>query len=148
MRHKVAKLKLNIERDHFTALRRNLATSFFCSGYIETTLVKARLTKSVVEKLITKAKKQDLVTRRRLSSYLNTPQAFDNLWSSIALSYKNRPGGYTRLIKMNFRKGDNAPMARLELVDNPLVNKSKIEKVKKAAVSEEKVSEDKVAKKI
>ncbi|PIS20761.1 50S ribosomal protein L17 [candidate division WWE3 bacterium CG08_land_8_20_14_0_20_43_13] len=120
MRHRVKRLKLNKQRDHLKAMRRNMASSFFIRGYLETTGAKARMIRPVVEKLITKAKQQGLYQCRELLTFLNNKESFSNLWEKIVPLFINRSGGYTRLIRLNFRKGDSAEMARLELIDNPI----------------------------
>ncbi len=94
----------------------NLATSLFEHGRITTTEAKARVLRPVAEKLITKAKKGDLHNRRQVLSTIRDKGVVHALFEEIAPRYAERPGGYTRITKIGPRKGDNAPMAVIELV--------------------------------
>ena len=94
----------------------NLATSLFEHGRITTTEAKARVLRPVAEKLITKAKKGDLHNRRQVLSTIRDKGVVHTLFEEIAPRYAERPGGYTRITKIGPRKGDNAPMAVIELV--------------------------------
>lgn len=111
--------------DHRKAMLRNMATSVIAHGSIETTEMKAKDLRSVVDELITLAKRGDLHARRQAAAYVRdvvvdekTGQtAVQKLFSEIGPKYKDRNGGYTRVIKTGNRRGDNAPMAILKLVD-------------------------------
>src|SRR3954452_8461349 len=94
----------------------NLATSLFEHGRITTTEAKARVLRPVAERLITKAKKGDLHNRRQVLSTIRDKGVVHTLFEEIAPRYAERPGGYTRITKLGPRKGDNAPMAVIELV--------------------------------
>jgi large subunit ribosomal protein L17 len=94
----------------------NLATSLFEHGRITTTEAKARVLRPVAERLITKAKKGDLHNRRQVLSTIRDKSVVHTLFTEIAPRYAERPGGYTRITKLGPRKGDNAPMALIELV--------------------------------
>ena len=94
----------------------NLATSLFEHGRITTTEAKARVLRPVAEKLITKAKKGDLHNRRQVLATIRDKGVVHTLFEEIAPRYAERPGGYTRITKIGPRKGDNAPMAVIELV--------------------------------
>jgi len=94
----------------------NLATSLFEHGRITTTEAKARVLRPVAERLITKAKKGDLHNRRQVLSTIHDKGVVHTLFEEIAPRYAERPGGYTRITKVGPRKGDNAPMAVIELV--------------------------------
>jgi large subunit ribosomal protein L17 len=94
----------------------NLATSLFEHGRITTTEAKARVLRPVAERLITKAKKGDLHNRRQVLSTIRDKGVVHTLFTEIAPRYAERPGGYTRITKLGPRKGDNAPMAVIELV--------------------------------
>ncbi len=94
----------------------NLATSLFEHGRITTTEAKARVLRPVAEKLITKAKKGDLHNRRQVLSTIRDKGVVHTLFEEIGPRYADRPGGYTRITKLGPRKGDNAPMAVIELV--------------------------------
>lgn len=116
MRHRNTTKTLKRDASARKALLRDLATAIIVHETIETTEGKARVVRPVVERLITKAKKGDLAARRQLLSYFTTEQPVNKLMDVIGPRYKERNGGYTRMIKMGFRKGDNAPAARIELV--------------------------------
>jgi large subunit ribosomal protein L17 len=94
----------------------NLATSLFEHGRITTTEAKARVLRPVAEKLITKAKKGDLHNRREVLKTIRDKSVVHTLFTEIAPQFAERPGGYTRITKIGPRKGDNAPMAVIELV--------------------------------
>ena len=94
----------------------NLATSLFEHGRITTTEAKARVLRPVAEKLITKAKKGDLHNRRQVAAVIRDKGVVHALFTEIGPRYAERPGGYTRITKIGPRKGDNAPMAVIELV--------------------------------
>lgn len=116
MRHKKNTVKLGRTASHRKALMRNQLTDFFDNGYIITTLAKARALRPTAEKLITRAKIDSVANRRYLARYLFRKGAIIKLFSEIAPNYKERPGGYTRIIKLQPRSGDNAPQAKIELV--------------------------------
>lgn len=117
MRHQVHGKKLNRSSGHRKALYRNLTQSLVEHERIVTTLPKAKAVRPVVEKLITKAKKQDLASRRAVMAYIYSPEVADKLYSVLAVRFAERPGGYTRIIKTGRRVGDGAEMAVLELVE-------------------------------
>ena len=110
----------------------NLATALFEHGRITTTEAKARVLRPVAEKLITKAKKGDLHNRRQVLSTIRDKGVVHTLFEDIAPRYAERPGGYTRITKIGPRKGDNAPMAVIELVTEEYTPKAKSEKSKQA----------------
>jgi large subunit ribosomal protein L17 len=126
MRHRVAGKKLNRSVGHRTALRRNLVTELLRHGRIQTTEAKADAIRGQAEKLITLAKHglQDakenpakgVHARRVVAARLNDPDVVKKLFDEIAPQYQDRPGGYTRVLKMGIRKGDAAPIVLLELV--------------------------------
>jgi large subunit ribosomal protein L17 len=95
----------------------NLATSLFEHGRITTTEAKARRVRPLAEKLITKAKKGDLAARRNVLKVIRNKGVVHELFTEIAPRFESRPGGYTRITKIGPRKGDNAPMAVIELVE-------------------------------
>jgi len=102
---------------HQKLILANLAKSLFEHDQITTTEAKARLLRPYAERLITKAKKGDLHNRRQVLAVLRDKDIVFRLFDEIAPNYENRPGGYTRIIKAGNRKGDNAPMAIIELVE-------------------------------
>ena len=95
----------------------NLATSLFEHGGITTTVAKAKRLRPVAERLVTFAKKGDLAARRRVLRTVRDKSVVHTLFTEIGPRYENRHGGYTRIVKLGPRKGDNAPMARIELVE-------------------------------
>ena len=117
MRHGVAGRKFGRQSDHRQAMFNNLATALLKNGQIMTTLPKAKDLRRVVEPLITLAKKGDLAARRQALSKVRNEDAVRKLFDVFGERYKDRNGGYTRVLKAGFRHGDNAPVAVLELVD-------------------------------
>lgn len=121
MRHRVAGSRLGRSTGHRKALRRNLITELFRHERIRTTKAKATAVRGASEKLITLAKRatqRDPVHARRLaSSRLNDPQVVQKLFDDIAPRYMERPGGYTRILKLGPRQSDGAEMVLLELVE-------------------------------
>ncbi len=117
MRHKVSKRKLNRTSSHRKALLANMAVALIKHEQIKTTLPKAKELAPYVEKLITLGKKGDLNSRRRLYSIIPEKDWGVKVFDILAERYKERNGGYTRIMKAGFRYGDSAPMAVIELVD-------------------------------
>ena len=117
MRHKVSKRKLNRTSSHRKALLANMAVALIKHEQIKTTLPKAKELAPYVEKLITLGKKGDLNARRRLYSIIPEKNWGAKVFDILAERYKERKGGYTRIMKAGFRYGDSAPMAIIELVD-------------------------------
>ncbi len=116
MRHRVAHRKLGRTSSHRRAMLRNMVTAFLDKERIVTTLPKAKELRSVAEKMITLGKKEGLHARRQALSYIKTKDVVRKLFADIAPRYADRPGGYTRIMKLGIRKGDNAELAILELV--------------------------------
>ena len=116
MRHLVKGRKLNRTASHRKAMLSNLAISILAKERVETTLPKAKEVRGVVERLITYAKKGDLHGRRLAARRINDPAVLKKLFDVIAPVYKDRNGGYVRILKTRNRKGDNAGMALVELV--------------------------------
>ncbi len=116
MPHQIAKKRLSRTDGHRKALLRNLATSFFKHEKIETTSVKAKQISRVVEELITTARRGDLHSRRLVASFLQEPAVTKKLCDQIAPALKDRPGGFTRIMKTRVRPGDAAELSILELV--------------------------------
>jgi len=111
----------------------NLATSLFEHGRVTTTEAKARVLRPVAERLITKAKKGDLHNRRQVLSTIRDKSVVHTLFTEIAPHFAERPGGYTRITKIGPRKGDNAPMAVIELVTEEYSAQAKEAPAKKTA---------------
>jgi large subunit ribosomal protein L17 len=124
MRHSVKGRKLGRTASHRAALLNALTTSLLKYKRIKTTEAKAKEARTFVEKLITKAKKNDLHVRRQVLSFINDKDVVKELFSEIIPKIGERPGGYTRVVKLGNRNGDAAAMAILELVDyNDVANK-------------------------
>ena len=117
MRHKISKRKLNRTSSHRKALLANMAVALIKHEQIVTTLPKAKELSPYVEKLITLGKKGDLNARRKLYSIIPEKNWGAKVFDILAERYKERNGGYTRIMKAGFRYGDSAPMAVIELVD-------------------------------
>jgi large subunit ribosomal protein L17 len=111
--------KLNRTSSHREAMFRNMASSLFKHELIRTTLPKAKELRRVAEPLITLAKTDGVANRRLAFSRLRDKQAVGKLFVELGPRYRERPGGYLRILKCGFRPGDNAPMAYVELVDRP-----------------------------
>jgi large subunit ribosomal protein L17 len=105
---------------HERLILANLATDLFRYGKIRTTVTKAKRLRPVAERLITKAKKGDIHNRRQVLTVVKDKGVVHHLFTEIATTFAERPGGYTRITKIGARKGDNAPMAVIELVTEPL----------------------------
>ena len=120
MRHRKSGLKLNRNSSNRKALFRNLAIALIEHKLIKTTLPKAKELRRFVEPLVTISKNDSVANRRLAFSRLNNKQAVGQLFTEVAAKSKNRPGGYTRIIKAGYRAGDNAPMAYVEFVDRKL----------------------------
>jgi len=117
MRHGYGPRKLNRTAEHRKAMFANMACSLIEHEQIKTTLPKAKELKSYVEKLITLGKRGDLHARRLVASKIRQEPAVKKLFDTLGARYKDRHGGYTRVLKAGFRYGDMAPMAIIELVD-------------------------------
>ena len=120
MRHLKSKRKLNKTSSHRKAMLGNMAVALLKHEQIQTTLPKAKELSPFVDKLITLGKKGDLASRKKAYSILPEKQWTSKIFDELSERYKERDGGYTRVLKAGFRYGDSAPMAVIELVDrNP-----------------------------
>jgi large subunit ribosomal protein L17 len=117
MRHAWSGRKLNRTASHRKAMFANMAVALIKHEQIKTTLPKAKDLRRVVDRLVTLGKRGDLHARRQALSVLRDDAIATKLFEDLAGRYKDRPGGYTRVIKAGFRYGDMAPMAIIELVD-------------------------------
>lgn len=113
-RHKSKQLSHQRKRDHIVL--QNLAVSLILHEKIKTTVTRAKLLRGVVEKMVTSAKDQNLSARRSLYAQLSKSGAVQKLMEELSVRYKDRNGGYTRIIKCDNRKGDAAPLARIEFI--------------------------------
>lgn len=119
MRHRHGLRKLNRTSSHRLAMFRNMAVSLLKHELIQTTLPKAKELRRVVEPMITLGKKPTLANRRLAFNRLRDRDMVTKLFTEIGPRYAKRNGGYLRILKHGFRKGDNAPMALVELLDRP-----------------------------
>jgi len=119
MRHGHGLRKLNRTTSHRLAMLRNMMNSLIEHEAIKTTVPKAKELRRVVEPMITLAKEPTLANKRLAFDRLRDRDMVVKLFAELGPRYKTRPGGYTRILKMGFRVGDNAPMALVELVDRP-----------------------------
>ncbi|PXW82536.1 large subunit ribosomal protein L17 [Nitrosomonas sp. Nm84] len=119
MRHNNALRKLNRSSSHRAAMFRNMSNSLLRHEIIKTTLPKAKELRRYVEPVITLAKSPSLSNRRLAFNRLRDREIVVKLFSELGPRYVTRPGGYLRILKYGFRKGDNAPMALVELIDRP-----------------------------
>jgi len=117
MRHGKAQRKLNVTASHRKAMFSNMAVALITNEQIKTTVPKAKELRPVVEKLVTLGKKGGLANRRRAMSMLRDEDSVKKLFSTLAERYKERSGGYTRVLKAGFRYGDAADMAFVEFVE-------------------------------
>jgi large subunit ribosomal protein L17 len=119
MRHRHSGRQLNRNSSHRKAMFRNMAASLFRHEVIQTTLPKAKELRRVAEPLITMAKTDSVAKRRLAFSRLRDREVVTKLFNDLAPRFKDRPGGYVRILKCGFRPGDKAPMAYVELMDRP-----------------------------
>lgn len=142
MRHRVKKKTLKRDGDHRKALLRNLSASLVLNESLVTTVTKAKYLRPYIEKLITSAKKgNDFNTIKQMHKFIYQEQAVRKIIDELGPRFKNRNGGYTRIIKLGNRKGDSAPLAMIEFVEKPVKKSKKQTKttVKKTEKKEKKV---------
>ncbi len=132
MRHRVKGRKLGRTTAHRTSLLRNLVTSFIEKERVTTTVAKAKEARPLAEKLITLAKSDTLQARRQALRVLTKESAVTRLFADIAPRFAERPGGYTRIVKLDIRRGDGAPTAVLEMIGSEFKKKEKKKKDKGA----------------
>ena len=133
MHHNKGGKKLGRTGTHRRAMFRNLSTELFRHERIETTLGKAKALRPIAEKLITLAKRGDLHARRLAGAQIQDAETLKKLFNDIGGRYEDRPGGYLRILKLENRIGDNAPMARIELVEGGPVAKQEAPAAEAAA---------------
>jgi len=132
MRHRNYGRKLSRNTEHRNALLRNLVTSVILTERIHTTVAKAKAARPVVERMISLGKQGDLHARRMAASYLLDPAALKLLFGAFAQRYADRKGGYTRIVRTGWRKGDGADLAVLELVGSDVLQKLAEKRAKRA----------------
>ena len=136
MRHRVSGRKLNRTPSHRKSLFSNMATALLKHEQITTTLPKAKELRRVADKMITLGKRGNLHSRRRAFAFLRDDQVVSKLFGALAERYKERAGGYTRVLKAGFRYGDSAPMAVIELVERDPEAKGAEDRTRVAAEAE------------
>ena len=150
MRHLISGRKLNRTSSHRKALFKNLSNSLIINEQIKTTLPKAKDLRSIVEKIITLGKNDNLHSKRKVFSLLRSNESVNKVFNILSKRYIKRNGGYTRVLKAGFRYGDSAPMAIIEFVERDLNAKGLVDKERKkleedsSKVVEEKKIEDNV----
>jgi large subunit ribosomal protein L17 len=132
MRHQTKTVKLGRKSEHRDALLSNLVCSLINHNRITTTLAKAKAMKPLAEKMVTLGKKGDLHHRRLAVASIKQQDAVKKLFTEIAPRFKDRKGGYTRVLKLGLRPSDAAPMALIEWVELPATSEEKAPKAKKA----------------
>ena len=124
MRHGHGLRKLNRTSEHRLAMLRNMMNSLIEHEVIKTTVPKAKELRRVIEPMITLAKEDTVANKRLAFNRLRSRDSVTKLFADLGPRFAKRPGGYTRILKMGFRGGDNAPMALVELVDRPEVSEA------------------------
>lgn len=131
MKHRVSGKKLSRDRVHRKALFKNLINSLVIHGQIKTTESKAKAIRGLVDKLITKGKAGTLHSRKLIAAFLQNKKAVSKIADELAPLFKKRPGGFTRIVRLGKRRGDDAMVVRLELVEKPEAEVEKTKKQKK-----------------
>jgi len=121
MRHRHSGRQLGRNSSHRKAMFKNMSVSLLRHEIIKTTLPKAKELRRVVEPLITRAKQDSVANRRIIFARTRDSEVTAKLFTEIGPRYQDRPGGYIRILKCGFRKGDRAPMAYVELIDRPII---------------------------
>jgi large subunit ribosomal protein L17 len=140
MRHRVAGKKLGRKTPHRLMMFRNMVTSLLDKERIQTTVERAKAVRPIAEKIITLGKRDSLHARRQALAFVKDPAIVSKLFSNLAPRFAERPGGYTRIIKLGFRPGDGTQKAIIELVGSefkPKERKGKAKKSEKAPVAAE-----------
>jgi large subunit ribosomal protein L17 len=130
MRHKVKGRKLRRPTAHRMAMLRNLVTSFLEKERVRTTLAKAKESRPLAEKMITLGKKGTLHARRQVMAFVRKEEVVTKVFDDLGPRFGQRPGGYSRIVKLGLREGDGAQMAMLELIGSEFKKKAKKKKDK------------------
>lgn len=148
MRHNKKGRKLGTDYSHTKAMKRSLVSALFLNDRIKTVESRAKEIRPQVDKVITWAKRGDLHSRRLAIAYLNDKELVREIFEKVAQGmFQDRPGGYTRIMKLGPRKGDNAPMVIMELVTEPCVPKAERKAAAEKKAATKKAAPKKVAKK-
>ena len=131
MRHRKSRMRLNVTSSHQKAMMRNMAIALFKHEKINTTLKRAKILRSFVEKLITTAKREDLHSRRLVARDIRDKELLKKIFDVYSARYQNKSGGYTRIIRIPPRKGDCAPMASISLIPDVVEKSQSTTKAKK-----------------
>jgi large subunit ribosomal protein L17 len=137
MRHQRSGKKLGRDSAHRKALYANLTGALIEHGRIRTTVTKAKAVKPIAEQMITLGRRGDLHARRQATAFLRSKDVVHKLFAEVAPRFEGRPGGYLRIVKLGPRPGDAADMAYLELVDTPLVFKTRVSREEAAELQSE-----------
>ena len=141
MRHRKSGVKLNRTSSHRSAMFRNMVTSLFKYGRIQTTDPKAKELRRWADQMVTLAKRGDLHARRQAMAFIREKDVVHKLFDEAAVRFGDISGGYTRLIKVGIRKGDAAPVSMVELTGHPVETKKKKNKADKKEKKEKKTKE-------
>lgn len=141
MRHLKSGSKLGKQPAHRRAVLRNLVTNLIEKERIHTTILRAKATRRLAEKMITLGKRDSLHARRQAAAFLMTPAATDKLFDELAPRFAERPGGYTRIIRAGWRLGDGADLAILEFIGSKLKKKEKKQRKKEEVEAPEEAKE-------
>ena len=142
MRHRNFGKKLSRNTEHRRALLRNLVTSLILDERIETTVAKAKAARTVAERIVTLGKRGDLHARRMAAAYIMSAAALKKLFEDVAKRYTQRAGGYTRIVRTGWRKGDGADVAVLELIGTEVLQKRAEARAKKVEAVRKRQEED------
>ena len=145
MRHLKSGSKLGKQPAHRSAVLRNLVTNLIEKERIHTTILRAKATRRIAEKMITLGKRDSLHARRQAAAFLMTPVATEKLFKDLAPRFAQRPGGYTRIVRAGWRLGDGAELAILEFIGSELKKKEKKARRKPAEEAPEEETEEKEA---
>ena len=141
MRHNKSGRRLGRKPDHRQHMMRNMVTSFFENESMTTTVTRAKELRKLIDRMVTLGKRGDVHARRQALRVLRNPQVVAKLFERIAPRYAQRPGGYCRIVKLDNRSGDNAPMALIELVEEGYSPKAATDGAETAASQMDKVAE-------
>ena len=145
MRHLVSGSKLGKQPAHRRAVLRNLVTNLIEKERIQTTLLRAKATRPIAEKMITLGKRDSLHARRQAAAFLMTVDATKKLFTDLAPRFADRPGGYTRIIRAGWRLGDGAELAIIEFIGSELKKKDKKQRRERAEEAPDEKEKEKEA---
>ena len=147
MRHQVKGKKLSRDSSQRKALFKNLINALVIHGEIKTTESKAKAIRGLVDKLITKGKRGTFQARRLIGAFLQNKMAVNKIVDELSPTFKNRPGGFTKIVRLGPRRGDDAMMVKLELMEKPKPKEEKKNKEKEIQLNKEKAPAPKDKKK-